>query len=134
MTSSTGAPSADRIQHAGNDGEVRVPTPGQSFLLDGYDALTRTVYEFHGYLWHGCPSCFPWRDRFSKLNLDRTFQEMFEATKAKETMLRQASYNFVVIWECQWKRKVNQDAALSSFLNSLTWVQPLEPRDAFFGG
>ena len=59
LTSSTSVPSADRIQHAGNGGEVRVPTPTQSLLVDGYDALTRTVYEFNGCLWHGCPSHFP---------------------------------------------------------------------------
>ena len=57
--SSTGAPKADRIQHAGNGGEVKVLTPGQSFLVDGYNTTTKTVYEFHGCLFHGCPLCFP---------------------------------------------------------------------------
>ena len=39
--SSTGAPQADRIQHAGHCGEVRVLTPGQSFLVDTTPPLKR---------------------------------------------------------------------------------------------
>lgn len=52
-------PEGNRIRHAYNGGEVRVFTPGQSYLVDGFDELTNTVYEFHGCLWHGCPKCFP---------------------------------------------------------------------------
>ncbi|KAK3742928.1 hypothetical protein QZH41_015299 [Actinostola sp. cb2023] len=29
--------------------------------VDGYDPTTNTVYEFHGCLFHGCPTCFPRR-------------------------------------------------------------------------
>ena len=134
QTCPTSAPQADRIRHAGNGGEVPVVTPGQSFLVDGYDEQTRTVYEFHGCLWHGCPTCFPGRDKYSKINRDRTFQEMYESTLAKENILRREGYTLVVIWECQWDRKVKYDPTLQSFLSSLQLVEPLEPRDTFFGG
>ena len=38
-----------------------VNVPDSDEVVDGYDALTRTVYEFHGCIYHGCPTCFPRR-------------------------------------------------------------------------
>ena len=132
--SSTGAPQADRIQHAGNGGEVRVLTPGQSFLVDGYDTTTKTVFEFRGCLFHRCPLCFPRRDQYSKLNQDRTFQEMYEATVCKHTMLEHAGYKLVHIWECQWDKQVDRDSDRRSFVSSLSLPTPLESRNAFLDG
>ena len=68
------------------------------------------------------------------MNRDRTFQEMYESTLTKENILRREGYTLVVIWECQWDRKVKHDPTLQSFLSSLHLVEPLGPRDAFFGG
>ena len=94
---------ADPIKTSTNGGEVRIQTPGESYLVDGYDAETNTVYEFHGCLWHGCPTCFPRRDIHANVNLDRSFQEVFEATKRRENIIRFNGYNLVTMWECQWK-------------------------------
>ena len=38
----------DPIKTSTNGGEVRIQTPGESYLVDGYDAATNTIYEFHG--------------------------------------------------------------------------------------
>ena len=59
---------------------------------------------------------------------------MREATRAKEEALRAAGYTVVVEWECEWDRRVKQDATLQTFLTDLHLVSPLAPRDAFFGG
>lgn len=50
-----------RIRHKRNslNGEVKVPTPAQDYFVDGFNAETRTVYEYHGCLCHGCKQCFP---------------------------------------------------------------------------
>ena len=48
---------ADRIRHVRNGGEVSLRLDGNMTFVDGYDATTRTFYEFHGCLWHGCPTC-----------------------------------------------------------------------------
>lgn len=110
-------------------------TPAKSFLVDGYDILTHTVYEFHGCLWHGCKKCFKHqRHEQSKLNKDRTFQEMYEATIAKEEMLRSAGYTLKVIWECQWEKEKKENVQLQTFLQTYELTTPLDPRDAFFGG
>ena len=123
-----------RLRQTAYGGEVRLLTPGQSFLVDGYDTTTKTVYGFHGCLWHGCPLCFPRRDQYSKLNRDRTFQEMYEATVCKHTMLEHAGHKLVHIWEYQWDKQLDRDSDLRSFVSSLSLPTPLEPRDAFFGG
>ena len=49
----------NRLRHVRNGGEQKVITPGKAMFGDGYDAETKTVYEFHGCFFHGCPKCFP---------------------------------------------------------------------------
>ena len=39
------------IKHAGNGGEVEIG----GYFVDGYCAETRTVFEYQGCAWHGCP-------------------------------------------------------------------------------
>ena len=56
----------DRIRYVRNGGEQSVRTAVTSSFVDEYDALTRTIFEFHGCLYHGCPTCFS-RDRRQKL-------------------------------------------------------------------
>ena len=121
---------ADFIHHAHNGGEVRVA----GHLVDGYDKSNNTIYEFHGFLWHGCTTCFPRRTSKSKLHPDRTFGELREATKTKEDHLVVAGYSLRVLWECEWEQLVKTNTALQTFLADLNIVSPLEPRDAFFGG
>ena len=41
-----------RIQHARNKGEFRIPN--SNYTVDGYDEVTKTVYEFQGCFYHGC--------------------------------------------------------------------------------
>ena len=41
------------------DSKARVLTPAQIYTVDGYDAETKTVYEYHGCYFHGCKKYFP---------------------------------------------------------------------------
>ena len=52
-----------RIQHARNDGDFQIP--GTHHTVDGYDADTNTVYEFHACFWHGCRTCHPQRTMYT---------------------------------------------------------------------
>ena len=122
----------DRILHSSNGGEQRIA----NHLVDGYDPTTRTVYEFHRCLWHGCPLCHPHpgRDKYSKLHPDRTLQEVYEATLAKHHCLREHGYHLVIKWEHEWDHEVKTNKELQQFLSTYECVEPLTPRDAFFGG
>ena len=126
--------SVDRIRHVRNGGEQTVRTSTSIYFVDGYDVTTNTVYEFHGCFFHGCPSCFPVRDKKHYCSPDRTLQELFNATEAKRMAMLRAGFNVLEIWECQWDHQVETNEAVRQFLSSFDLVHPLEPRDAFFGG
>ena len=125
--------SADRIRHVRNGGEQSVRTIVNSYFVDGYDPLTRTVYEFHGFLYHGCPRCYPNRQAKHYVTPDRTVEELYQATLSKRMALLRAGYTVIEMWECDWDRLVDNEPAVSQFLASLDLVAPLEPREAFFG-
>ena len=127
----------DRIRTVRNGGEVRV---FDRYLVDGFDPCDPvthrpTVYEFHGCLWHGCLRCHPKnRGRFPICHTDRTLQEVYETTLKKQETLRNHGYDVKIMWECDWDREVKTNPDLCQFLNTLEIVDPLQPRDAFFGG
>ena len=127
---------ADRIRHARNGGEQRVVAGVDSYWVDGYDPVTRTVYEFHGCLWHGCRKCYKGeRDIKTSVNADRTLNEVYVATQVKIQTLRAGGYTVVQMWECDWKKQLEDKTSdASMFVNSLTLADPLQPREAFFGG
>ena len=110
------------------------------YLVDGYDPCDPvthrpTVYEFNGCLWHGCLKCFPRQcNRYPICHTDRTLREVYESTQNKQDTLRQRGYDTKVIWECEWDLDVKTNDALRQFLDTLELVEPLQPRNAFFGG
>ena len=126
--------SADRIRHVRNCGEQTVRTTNKLYFVDGYDAITKTIYEFHGCLHHGCRKCYPVRDIKHYANPDRTIEELYQATLTKRMDLLLAGFTVIEQWECQWDHEVQTNAAVKNFLASFDLVKPLEPRDAFFGG
>ena len=103
--------------------------------MDRYDPSSRTIYEFHGCLWHGCPRCFN-RNRHStsKIHPSRTLEEVYEATCNKINLIKDLGYVVIEQWERDWDRKVKTDLGLQEFLSTLNLVHPLNPRDAFFWG
>ena len=127
--------SEDRIKHAKNGGEKKLRTAKGKEYVDGWDKLTNTAYEFHGCLWHGCPSCYPnMRNKKHSIMPDRTPNEAHRATLEKTRRLREAGYVVVERWECEWARMVQEDPGVKAFVSGLERVDPLEPREAFFGG
>ena len=50
-----------QIQHTRNEGEYIVP--GTRYTVDGFHAPSRTIYEFYGCFYHGCPNCY--NDRYT---------------------------------------------------------------------
>ena len=122
-----------RIKHVRNGGEQKVRTEKGEEFVDGLDG--KTVYEFMGCLWHGCPTCCKQqRHRYYGANPDRTLAELYEATEAKMQRLQRAGFQVKVQWECVWDKEVKSHPSIQSFLPTMTTTPPLQPRDAFFGG
>jgi len=72
------------------------------YIVDGYDTLTNTIYEFNGDFWHGNPNIYNSLDinRVSK----KTFGELYENTINKEKELISLGYNVISIWESEYKK------------------------------
>ena len=82
------------IHHAlcGHGGErclkLRIDGKQKEVLIDGFEPLSETVYQFYGCYWHGC-ECV--RD---KRDLNR-----FKETMEIEELIKKAGYNLVSAWE-----------------------------------
>lgn len=86
------------IQHAMcEEGEFEIEGVGK---VDGYCEDTNTVYEFHGDYWHGNPEIFD-PDDVNSVN-GKTFGELYRLTKERESLIWDAGYDLVVIWEKDW--------------------------------
>ncbi len=88
------------IQHAVNGGEYKIP--GTPYRADGYNKETNTIYEFYGDYWHGNPNVYD----ASVINkkLDSTMKDLYQQTMARQTEIESLGYNFVVVWESDWKK------------------------------
>jgi len=98
------------IHHArcGHGGERWLPRERgtmKSTPVDGYNHETRTVFQYHGYRFHGCSKCFPQlRDQII-LNVDGknpvTPEELYKATVNRTAFLRKQGYEVIEAWSCK---------------------------------
>lgn len=90
---------SDTIQHAECGGEYRIP--GTRYVVDGFCAITNTVYEFHGDYWHGNPKVHD----PAAINevAKKTFGQLYEETMQREEVIKSLGYNIVTIWESEWE-------------------------------
>jgi hypothetical protein len=84
------------IQHAKNKGEYKVG----DFKVDGYCVETKTVYEFHGDLFHGNPEIYKMTDKHPLK--DCTFMDLYMKTLRKDQYIRKQGYKLITIWENDW--------------------------------
>ena len=86
-----------------NNRNVKIKIKDKTFVVDGYDAKTNTIYEFWGDYWHGNPKKYN-QSNINKSN-KKTFGELYEETLKKIDTIKNAGYNIVDIWEYEWIRK-----------------------------
>ena len=65
--------------------------------------LIKTVYEFYGCFFHGCPRCYT-KDAFNPL-ARKLMRELYDYTIKRENDLKCMGYSVVSIWECQFECK-----------------------------
>ena len=127
----------DQIKHARNGGEKKVWTSKGQEFVDGWNKSGKIAFEFLGCLWHGCLRCYPKRRNAPHAVMpDRTFNEVHRAAIEKLKRLKEAQEVKTVkhIWECQWKKLMQENEEVKRVVSELETVDPLVPRDAFFGG
>jgi hypothetical protein len=67
------------------------------YIVDGYDSITNTIYEFNGDFWHGNPNLYNPEDYNSVSK--KTFGELYRNTINREKYLIKRGYNVISIWE-----------------------------------
>jgi hypothetical protein len=55
-------------------------------------------------------------------------------TVKKISYLREQGFNVIEMWECNLKKKLEENEEMRCYFEKYDLVDPLEPRDAFFGG
>ncbi|KAL9972882.1 hypothetical protein ACROYT_G019267 [Oculina patagonica] len=74
--------------------------------VDGYDPISKTVFQYHGCHWHGCRKCYP-QDRNKIIGRnDQTREDRFKATMKRTRLLRRAGYRVIEAWACEVREMV----------------------------
>lgn len=76
------------------------------YIVDGYDPITNTIYEFNGDFWHGNPNRYNSNDLNKVLKLK--FGKLYQKTIIKENNLRKLGYNVISIWESDFIKEESQ--------------------------
>ena len=82
------------IHHAlcGHGGEFSVIISGKKFFVDGYEPKTRTIFQYHGCKWHGCP-CQKERN-----SLD---EERYSKTIELQEKMKEQGFKLFSVWACE---------------------------------
>ena len=119
------------IKHAKNGGEYKVGP----YLVDGINEVTKTIYEFHGCFWHGCPKCYKcdtWNPIKRELMYSTNKRHLSRIKNITENM---KNYKIIEKWECEFEQDKKRDQELIFFLKNICNISdPINPRDALFGG
>ena len=141
------------IQHVRNGGEKRF----SNYSLDGYCEETLTAYEFQGCFWHGkdfgnvtyanygkninivffsflgCPECYKDRDIVNPIS-QKTMEQLYKDTVRKVNYLKKRGLEVEQKWECELAKEMEEDEEMKQFFEQYEIIDPLQPRDAFYGG
>jgi hypothetical protein len=77
------------IRHGWNGREYKLPALPH-MKVNEYSDTTRTVYEFNGFYWHGCPLCQLLRD--VPTISENTLAQRYESTMDRLQIITRAGY------------------------------------------
>ena len=120
----------NNIKHALNSGEKEFTIGNKSYKVDGFCGETNTIYEFYGCFWHGCPKCY--RPNIINSKNQKDMGTLNDLTVEKRDTIKNAGYNHVSTYECQLTKNKDFQKFTKNFTHEI--VEPLNPRDAFYGG
>ena len=64
----------------------------------------------------------------------KTMGQLHDATQQKIEYLKAQGFRVVEMWGCDLKKELTADEDMRSYFENHDIVDPLQPRDAFFGG
>ena len=81
----------------------------------------------------GCPECFKDRGTANLVSL-KTMEQLYEDTMRKVKYLKDQGFKVEQKWECEFAKEMKEDEEMKRFFEKHEIVDPLQPRDAFYGG
>ena len=64
----------------------------------------------------------------------KTMEELYIATKKKVKYLKDRGFRVVQKWGCELNKELEDDEEMNQFFDQNKIIDPLQPRDAFYGG
>ena len=61
-------------------------------------------------------------------------QQLHEDTLEKICYLKDEGFRVVEMWECELKKEMEHDEDMKRYFEEYELVDPIHPRDAFYGG
>lgn len=116
------------LRHGRNGKEVKIGR----YFVDGYDDESKTVFEYNGDVFHGCPEHTEQTDKVPFSHI--TMAEALSYHKEKVQFIETCGYKVEVMWSCQWRHLRQVEEEIGAFLFLLNLHDPLKPKDAFKGG
>ena len=91
------------IHHAlcGHGGEFSVIISGKKFFVDGYEPKTRTIFQYHGCKWHGCPCQKSGSSGQSSKERNSLDEERYAKTIELEKKMKEQGFKLISVWECE---------------------------------
>src|ERR1700755_818234 len=89
------------IRHARNGGEKGLKIKNSWLYPDGFGYVNgvKTAFLYHGCAWHGHRGCDNGKGTLHEISAD----DRYNITMRKEQLYKEAGFNVVRIWECEWK-------------------------------
>lgn len=114
-------PDADYFKMFGGNTKRYYKKLCHTFTADAFNRKTKTIKEFQGCYYHGCPKCNPER------------KERYLQTCERKLILEQAGYKVEEMWECDWLA-IKNTLANRKEIEAAAKAQNINIRDALFGG
>ena len=91
------------IHHAlcGHGGEFSVKIGGKKFFLDGYEPKTRTIFQYHGCKWHGCPCQKSGSSEQSSKERNSLDEKKYSKTIELQEKMKEQGFKLFSVWECE---------------------------------
>ena len=77
----------------------------------------------------GCPKCYKNRETVNPIN-QKTMDHLYKDTVSKVKY----GFELVQMWECELREEMEKDEEMKRYFEEYEIVDPLQPRDAFYGG
>ena len=61
-------------------------------------------------------------------------EQLYKDTVRKVNYLKKHGFEVVEKWECELAKELEEDEELKQFFEQYEIIDPLQPRDAFYGG